>query len=331
LSDFIAYRLFESDRRADIPDGSFVLLTENDLSPGEVLIKVAYSSINYKDALAAAGINKIIRSFPRIGGIDLSGHVMTSSDSRFKAGDAVVVHGFGIGVECDGGHSQVARVAADSVMLLPPGIDVFEAAVIGAAGYTAALSLHWMEHNGLTPGTGPVLVSGATGGVAGVAIDILAGRGYEVTAMTGKETAEQYLRELGARHVMVEREVVKNSKLIESARWTGAVDSLGGDALAWILKTCMPDAVVASFGNAAGSSYEASVLPFILRGVRLLGINANSSMELRRVVWGKLAQEYRPRHLASIAHMIEFDQLPDFMARMRARTTRGRTLIRMPS
>ena len=330
MTEFIAYRLHEEEG-SESPKGSFVALTEDDLSPGEVLIKVAYSSINYKDALAAAGINKIIRCYPRIGGIDLSGHVIRSSDQRLKVGDAVVVHGFGIGVECDGGHSQIARVAADSVMPLPAGIDVFQAAVIGAAGYTAALSLHWMEHNGLAPGQGPILVTGGTGGVASVAIDILSGRGYQVTAMTGKIGLEAYLRDLGANQVISSDEAKKNPKLIESARWAGAVDSVGGDTLAWILKTSMPDAVVSSFGNAAGSGFEASVLPFILRGVRLLGINANSPMELRKVVWGKLASQYRPRHLSSIAQLIEFDQLPEFMAKMRARATRGRTLIRMPS
>ena len=327
MTRFTAYRLFAGEG-SESPDGRFVEIDEDALSPGDVLIKVAYSSINYKDALAAAGINRIIRTFPRIGGIDLAGRVVQSQDARFRPGDPVIVHGFGIGVDVDGGHAQYARVAADSVLPTPEGLSLLEAATIGAAGYTAALALHWMEHNGLSPTGGPVLISGATGGVASVAIDILAGRGYAVTAMTGKSDAHGYLRDLGAREI-IDAAAAGPGKPLEAARWAGAIDSIGGETLGWILRTCAPDGVVTSFGNAGGSDLPASVLPFILRGVRLIGINANSPMPLRTTVWSKLAGAYRPRHLSQIANVIDFAELPDAMRRMRSRQTTGRTIIRM--
>lgn len=328
MTSFRAFRLFEGSGAA-APSGRFVAMTEDELSAGNVLIKVAYSSINYKDALAVAGINKIIRNFPRIGGIDLTGRVVRSEDIRFRPGDAVIVHGFGIGVDRDGGHAEYARVDGDSVLRLPDGLDLFDAAVLGAAGYTAALSLHWMEHNGLTPESGKVLVTGATGGVASVAIDILSGRGYSVTAMTGKADSHAYLRALGAADI-IDPDIAKPSgKPIESARWAGAVDSVGGEVLGWILRTMAPEGVVTSFGNAGGSEFAGSVLPFILRGVKLIGINGNSPMQLRQAVWAKIAGVYRPRHLNTIADVIAFERLPEAMERMRGRLTRGRTVVRM--
>ena len=325
---FRAFRLFEGAVGAS-PEGRFVTLSEDELSAGDVLIKVAYSSVNYKDALAAAGANKIIRDFPRIGGIDLTGTVTRSADPRFREGDPVVVHGFGIGVDRDGGHAEYARVDGDLVLRLPDGLSLFDAAVLGVAGYTAALSVHWMEHNGLAPGGDPVLVTGATGGVASIAIDILSGRGYSVTAMTGKADAHAYLRALGAEDIVAPDIAGASGKLIESARWSGALDSVGGEVLGWVLRTMAPEGVVASFGNAGGAAFSGSVLPFILRGVKLIGVNGNSPMDLRRIVWAKIANEYRPRHLDLIADVIAFDALPQAMARLRDRQSRGRTVVRM--
>jgi putative YhdH/YhfP family quinone oxidoreductase len=328
MNTFTAYRLFSADDN-HAPEGRFVEMSVDDLSPGEVVIRVAYSSINYKDALAAAGINKIIRTFPRIGGIDLSGRIVSSADARFRPGEPVVVHGFGIGVERDGGHAEYARVAADSVMPLPDGLDLLDASIIGAAGYTAGLCLHWMEHNGLTPDSGKIAVTGATGGVASVAIDMLSQRGYAVTALTGKESSHDYLRTLGAAEILPAEIAGASGKPLEKAQWAGAVDSIGGDTLAWLLRTAQPEGVITSFGNAGGTAFEATVLPFVLRGVKLLGINANSPMALRRTVWEKIAQQYRPRHLRTIANVIDFDSLPQCMEQMRRRATRGRTIIRM--
>lgn len=325
---FRAFRLHrETDSSPTV--GRFVDLDSAELSMGDVLIRVAYTSINYKDALAEAGLNQIIRQFPRIGGIDLSGRVEQSDDPRFKPGDEVVVHGFGIGVDHDGGHAQRARVKGDWVMRLPKGLSLRDAAVIGAAGYTAALCLHWMEHNGLVPGGLPVAVTGATGGVASVAIDILAGRGYEVVAVSGKGDEDGYLASLGASRVLSPRVAAPSGRPLDKGVWAGAVDSVGGEMLAWLLRSAAPEAVITSFGNAGGAELNTTVLPLILRGVRLIGINANSPMALRQTVWGKLAAQYRPRHLDRIAHTVAFDELPAAMARMRDRASRGRTVIAM--
>jgi len=325
---FNAFRLHRADGVA-APVGEFVELGIEDLSPGEVVIRVAYTSINYKDALAAAGLNQIVRDYPRIGGIDLTGRVEQSSDPRFTPGDTVVVHGFGIGVDHDGGHAQFARVRGDWVMPLPEGLSLREAAILGAAGYTAALCVHWMEHNGLSPGGLPVAVSGATGGVASVAIDILAGRGYEVAAISGKGDEDGYLKALGASQVLAPSAAAPTGRPLDAGRWAGAVDSVGGEMLAWLLRSAAPGAVVTSFGNAGGAELQTTVLPFILRGVRLIGINANSPMALRRVVWARLAADYRPRHLERIAQTVAFDELPAAMARMRERATRGRMVVAM--
>jgi len=328
MTSFQAYRLFQ-DEAGGAPNGRFVTLTEDDLSPGNVLIRVAYSSVNYKDALAALGINRIIRDYPRIGGIDLTGTVVRSEDPRFREGDDVIVHGFALGVDRDGGYSEYARIDGDMVLHLPDGLSLLDAAAIGVAGYTAGLSVHWMEHNGLAPGGGPVLVTGATGGVASVAIDILSGRGYAVTAMSGKADAHDYLLDLGATEIIDPAVAQRSGRPIESARWGGVVDSVGSEVLGWALRTLAPDGVAASFGNAGGAEFGASVLPFILRGVKLIGINGNSPMDLRQLVWAKLAGEYRPRHLEQITTVVAFEQLPDVMSRMRERLTRGRTVVRL--
>lgn len=326
MHTFKAFRLLAGD---PAPQRQIVGLSLDDLSPGNVVIKVAYSSINYKDALASKGLNAIIRNWPRIGGIDLVGTVVESADDRFKVDDEVVVHGFGIGVDHDGGHAQMARVPGEWVLRVPEGLSLFDAAVIGAAGYTAAYSLHLMELNGLVPGQGPVLVDGATGGVGSVAIDMLAQRGYRVTAMSGKANETPYLLSLGATDVVGRIEPSVNPKPLEKAQWAGAVDSVGGDTLAWLTRTMLPGGVIAAFGNAGGAELATTVLPFILRGIRLLGVNANSPMPLREKIWNSLAREYRPQHLAQIAHVISMDELPTYLDRTLAGQARGRTVIDM--
>lgn len=324
MHTFQALRLLPGETE---PLRQIATLTLDDLSPGDVVIQVAYSSINYKDALASKGLNAIIRSWPRIGGIDLTGTVLESADARFAPGDEVVVHGFGIGVDHDGGHAQRARVPADWVLPLPKGLSLFEAAVIGVAGYTAAYALHLMELNGLAPDQGPVLVSGATGGVASLAIDMLAQRGYQVTAMSGKADATPYLLGLGASAVIGRIAPQDQPKPLEKSQWAGAVDSVGGATLAWLTRTMQPGGVIAAFGNAGGAELATTVLPFILRGIRLLGINANSPMPLREIVWNKIAGDYRPAHLAQIAHVIDMQELPTYLDRTLAGQVRGRTVI----
>jgi len=311
------------------PVRTLCTMTQDELSEGDVLIDVAYSSINYKDALASRGLNGIIRQWPRIGGIDLAGTVRESADPRFTRGDEVVVHGFGIGVDHDGGHAQMARVKADWVMPVPGELSLFDAAAIGAAGYTAALSLHLMELNGLTPQQGPILVSGATGGVASLAIDMLAQCGYAVTAMSGKPEAADYLRGLGASEVIGRLALQPRPKPLEKAQWAGAVDSVGGATLAWLTRTMLPGGVIAAFGNAGGAELETTVLPFILRGVRLLGINANSPMPVRVAVWERIAAQFRPRHLHAIATVIGLEDLPTWLDRTLDGKVRGRTVIDM--
>ncbi len=325
-TSFKALRLHAGDPE---PDRRIETIGVDDLSPGNVLIEVAWSSINFKDALASRGRNGIVRNFPRIGGIDLTGVVAESRDPRFRSGDAVVVHGFGIGVDHDGGHAQMARVSGDWVMPLPSTFSLFEGAVIGAAGYTAGLSLHLMELNGLAPEAGPVIVTGATGGVASVAIDMLAQRGYRVTAMTGKSDAAAALHALGASEVIGRPSPALSPKPLEKAQWAGAVDSVGDACLAWLTRTMLPDGVITAFGNAGGVALDATVLPFILRGVRLIGVNANSAMPLRETVWAKIAGAYRPRQLDRIAHVISLEELPQAMDRMLAGELRGRTVVKM--
>lgn len=326
MQTFTAFRLHAGQ---DAPERRFDTLTIDDLSPGEVVIRVAYSSINYKDALASCGLNAIIRAYPRIGGIDLTGTVEESSDTRFRSGDEVVVHGFGIGVDHDGGHAQFARVRADWVMRIPEGLSLFDAAVIGAAGYTAGLSLHLMELNGLAPEKGPVLVDGATGGVASVAIDMLSRRGYHVTAMTGKTTENNYLSQLGATTIIGRLSETASPRPLEKGQWAGAVDSVGGATLAWLTRTMQAEGVIAAFGNAGGADLATTVLPFILRGVRLIGINANSPMPLRELVWKKIATEYRPASLEKIANVIALQELPTYLDRALEGRVRGRTVVQM--
>ena len=326
MNTFKAFRLLPGE---PAPLRQMVELSLDDLSPGNVVIQVAFSSINYKDALASKGLNAIIRTWPRIGGIDLTGTVLESADVRLQPGDEVVVHGFGMGVDHDGGHAQMARVPGDWVLPIPKGLSLFEAAVIGVAGYTAAYAMHLMELNGLAPNQGSVLVTGATGGVASVAIDMLAQRGYQVTAMSGKTDEIPYLKSLGASEVIGRLAPQERPKPLEKAQWAGAVDSVGGATLAWLTRTMLPGGVIASFGNSGGAELETTVLPFILRGVRLLGINANSPMSVREMVWKKIANQYRPQHLELTASVIGLDELPTYLDRTLAGQIRGRTVIDM--
>jgi len=329
---FKAYRLHGGADGAP-PQGRFDTLSVDELSAGDTVIKVAYAGLNYKDALAQAGRGNIVREYPRIGGIDLSGTVLRSADPALAPGQHVVVHGFGIGVDADGGYAEYARVPHDWVLPLPAGISLRDAAVLGAAGYTAALSLHWMEHCGLTPDQGDVLVTGATGGVAGIAIDILSQRGYRVCAMSGKPGAEDYLRSLGAAEVIAPPDFSAPTlsapiKPLMSARWAGVIDSVGGSLLAHALASLRPDGVAAAFGNAGGAELPTTVIPFILRGVKLLGINANSPMPLRRALWQKLAGDYRPARLDLVARVIEPQDLPQALSALLERGSTGRSVVR---
>jgi len=309
MGPFKAYLIDEKEGQTR---GAFVEMDEGGLDQGEVTVKVAYSSVNYKDALAATGAGRIIRRFPCIGGIDLAGTVTTSSDTRFQPGDQVIATSFDIGVAHHGGYAEYARVPAAWVVPLPAGLSLFEAMALGTAGFTAALGIVRMEENGLHPRNGPVVVSGASGGVGSLAVDMLAKLGYQVTALTGKENETDYLRSLGASEVMLRSALdLARVRPLDRALWAGAVDNLGGDVLAWMISTMRQGGTIASIGLAASASLKTTVMPFILRGAALLGIDSGYIGEpYRSGVWQRLAGDLRPRHLQAMVRTIGFDELP---------------------
>lgn len=323
-----AYRIFNENNKIE---GRVSDVPVADIGHGEVLFKTAYSSVNFKDALAATGTGgKIIRNFPLIGGIDAAGTVISSGDARFKAGDDIICTSYDMGVAHDGGFSAVCRVPADWVVPLPKGLTLFDAMALGTAGYTAGLAVELLELNGMAPNNGKVLVNGATGGVASLAIDMLAALGYSVTAVTGKAAEHDFLRKLGAAEILDRATIDFGSRPLEKPLWAAAFDSVGGEQLAWLTRTMQPQGLIASFGNAGGIELKTSVLPFILRGVRLIGVDsAVTPMALRRRVWGRLASDLKPRHLADIAHTITLDELPGYFQRMLKGEIRGRAVVRM--
>lgn len=306
-------------------------LVPEQLDAGEVTIRVHYSSINYKDALAATGAGKIIRRFPCVGGIDLCGEVVDSADARFKAGDKVIATSFDIGVAHHGGYAEYARVPAGWVVPLPAGLDLFEAMALGTAGFTAALGVVRMEDNGLAPANGPVIVTGATGGVGGLAIDMLANLGYHVVALTGKEAEADYLKMLGAAEIKLRSEIdLDKVRPLEAAQWAGAVDNVGGPVLHWVLATMKQAGTVASIGNAASFKLDTTVFPFILRGVSLLGIDSGyMGFPTRQRVWDRLATDLKPRNLAAVTRTIDFDALPAAFDDFIQGRVKGRTVVRI--
>ena len=325
MSKFSAYRIYEEGGKSA---GRFVQLTLEELDPGEVVIDAQYSSLNYKDALAATGTGKVIRRFPCVGGIDVSGVVKSSSDERFKAGDRVLVTGYDMGVAHDGGFSEYVRVPADWVVPLPKGLTPFEAMSIGTAGFTAALSIHRMEQNDLTPEKGKVIVTGATGGVSSLGIQMLAQRGYHVVALTGKESEHDYLKSLGAKEIMERKDVVMGTRPLEKALWAGALDSVGGETLSWLTRTMQQNGTIASFGNAGGIELHTTVLPFILRGIHLIGIDsAATTMPLRRKIWERLASDLRPGMLEQVTQIVPFSEFPQVFPQMLQGKLRGRSVV----
>ena len=310
---------------------SFVMLDPARLDPGAVTIRVAYSSVNYKDALAATGTGKVIRRFPCVGGIDLSGTVIESADPRYQRGDAVIATSFDIGVAHHGGYSEIARVPGDWVVPLPEGLSLYDAMVLGTAGFTAALAVVRMEENRLSPANGPVIVTGATGGVGSLAVDILASRGYHVVALTGKKAETDYLKSLGAAEVMLRGTLdLTKIRTLGNARWAGAVDNLGGDVLSWIASTMAQGGTIASIGMAASMTLSTTVAPFILRGVSLLGIDSGYIREpYRHGVWQRLASDLRPPHLASMARSIDFAELPEAFNAYIAGQAKGRIVVKI--
>lgn len=300
----------------------------DDLSPGEVVIEVAHSSVNYKDALAGTGTGKILRTFPLVGGIDVAGHVVASTDTAFKEGDAVLVTGCGLSETRDGGYARYARLEARWVIALPAGLSLRESMIVGTAGFTAALALFRMQDNRQSPDLGPLAVTGATGGVGSLAIDIFSSAGYEVHAISGKAEHADYLRELGAAEVL-ERDALATTRPMEAARFGGGLDNVGGAMLASLLAQTAPLGNVASAGLAADAGLPGSVMPFIIRGVSLLGVaSAGTPRDIRDELWRRLASDWKPRRLDRICtREAGLDELPDVFASMLAGGSLGRTLV----
>jgi NADPH2:quinone reductase len=329
MTAFRAFRIHEIDRKIV---SRFDTITLDDLSPGDVVVRVSCSDINYKDALAATGQGRILRRYPLVGGIDFAGEVVSSADARYAPGQKVLVTGCGLSETHDGGYAEFARVQGDWVIPVPAGLTELDAMKLGTAGFTAALAIHQMERNGQKPANGPVVVTGATGGVGSLAIDMLAGRGYEVVAVSGKKEAEPYLREIGAARVLVRQEIDLGSRPMEKATWAGAIDNLGGPVLTWLTRTVDQWGNIASVGLASSHELVTTVMPFILRGVNLLGINSVlTPRELRLEVWRRLATDLKPARLDRITtRVVGFDELPaQFDDYIHGRVT-GRTVVRIP-
>ncbi|MDH3619482.1 MAG: oxidoreductase [Gammaproteobacteria bacterium] len=326
MDKFRAFRIDEQDGKIS---AGFQELSVDDLTEGNVVVRVSHSTINYKDALAATGKGRILRKYPLNGGIDLAGVVISSEDAEFQPGTDVLVNGCGLSETVDGGYAEYARVDGKSLVAVPEGMSCAEAMQIGTAGYTAALAIHRMEQNDQSPDLGPIVVTGATGGVGSVAIDMLAGRGYEVTAVTGKSAEEAYLRAIGAQHILLRDDIDFGKRPMEKARWAGAIDNLGGDYLAWLLRTADYGANIASIGLAASHELQTTVMPFILRAVCLLGINSvDTPRALRRAVWARIGGDLKPRHLDKIGNRtISFDDLPGAFDAYIDGTVTGRTIV----
>ncbi len=308
-----AFRAFVVNKTEEGFTAGFKELTLAELPQGEVLIKVAYSSVNYKDGLASIPEGRIVRTYPFVPGVDLAGIVAESSDSRFKTGDEVLATSYELGVSHYGGYSEYARVKADWVVPLPDGLTLKEAMALGTAGFTAALAIHQLEKNGLKPQNGPVLVTGASGGVGSIGINILSALGYTVAASTGKSSEHDYLKELGASEIISREETsAESNRPLEKERWAG-----GGS--------------IAAFGNTGGPNLNTTVFPFILRAINLLGIESvNCPMELRSNLWRRLASNYKPGHLLDrIGNEVTFEELPQALATILKGGTRGRTIIKI--
>jgi putative YhdH/YhfP family quinone oxidoreductase len=322
---FDAFRIHDDDAgyRSGIEQVSL-----DDLAPGEIVVKAVHSSTNFKDALAGTGQGRILRRFPLVGGIDVAGHVVASTDPRFREGDAVLVTGCGLSETRDGGYSQYVRIESQWAIALPQGLSLRESMILGTAGFTAALALLRMEENRQSPGLGPLAVTGATGGVGSLAVDIFSRAGYTVHAVSGKPEHADYLKAIGASEVLG-RDALASTRPLESTRFGGGLDSVGGSMLASLLAQTAPYGNVASAGLAATHELPTTVMPFIIRGVSLLGVaSAGTARDIRDEVWRRLAADWKPRHLDRICtREATLEQLPEVFATMLSGGSIGRTLV----
>jgi putative YhdH/YhfP family quinone oxidoreductase len=325
---FRAFRIHNDDQgyRSGIEE-----MQVDALSPGEILVKVAYSSTNYKDALAATGKGRILRQFPLNGGIDLAGYVAESRDPAFREGDPVLCTGCGLSETRDGGYAEYARIESQWAIALPTGLSLRESMILGTAGFTAALALYRMQQNGQTPEMGPIVVSGATGGVGMLAINLLTRAGYTAHAITGKTDHFDVLIDLGARQCIARQNLHWGQRPLETAHWAGAIDNVGGDMLAGLSRVIEPYGNIAICGNAGGIELATTVMPFILRGVSLLGIaSAGTARAIRDTLWQHLADDWKPPQLEKIATKeVSFDELSPVFTQMLKGDSFGRTLVRV--
>lgn len=328
IAPFKAFRIRDDNgaHRAGIEE-----MRVDELSPGEVLIKVAYSSVNYKDALAGSGKSKILRQYPLNGGIDAAGYVAASTDPKFKEGDQVLCTGCGLSETRDGGYAEYARLESKWTIPLPAGLTLRESMALGTAGFTAALALFQMVRNGQTPAMGPIVVTGATGGVGSLAIDVLTQAGFEAHAITGKVEQFDYLIGLGAKQCIARKELYWGQRPLESAHWAGAIDNVGGDLLAGLTRVMKPYGNIAICGNAAGIELATTVMPFIIRGLSVLGVaSAGTARAIRDQVWAHLASDWKPAHLAEIANRdVELTDLPAVFDTMLTGGSLGRSVVRV--
>lgn len=328
IAPFKAFRIRNEDgvHRAGIEE-----MRIDELSAGEVLVKVAYSSVNYKDALAGSGKGKILRQYPLNGGIDLAGYVAASTDPKFKEGDQVLCTGCGLSEVRDGGYAEYARLESKWTIPLPAGLTLRESMALGTAGFTAALALFQMVRNGQVPSMGPIVVTGATGGVGSLAVDILTRAGFEAHAITGKVEQFDYLIGLGAKQCIARTGLYWGQRPLESAHWAGAIDNVGGDLLAGLTRVIKPYGNIAICGNAAGIELATTVMPFIIRGLSILGVaSAGTARDIRDRIWAHLAGEWKPAQLDAIAHSeIELADLPGVFDKMLSGGSLGRSIVRI--
>lgn len=326
-----SFRVFRLHGPGDGQPARLESVTLNEIAAGDVLIRTQYSSVNYKDALAGTGRAKIARRLPLVGGIDVAGQVVASEVPDFQEGDEVLVTGCGLSEVHDGGYADYVRVPSEWVIPVPEGLSPYQVMALGTAGFTAGLALQRLEDNHQTPANGPIAVTGATGGVGSFALDLLSASGYEVTAITGKSEADAYLKQLGATQILGRQELEMGNRPLEPARWGGAIDNVGGELLAWFTRTVHPWGNIASIGLAGGTEVHTTVMPFILRGVSLIGItSANCPRALREHVWQRLASDLRPPHLEQIVtESVTLEQLPEVFERMLAGQTHGRIVVRL--